>query len=214
MSTWGSLADADRGSSNSSSSSISGGESALSSSSPFLSTCDEEEIAAVVATNLTGSILGTRAAILAMSESTSGGHIFIMDGAGSSGGSTPYFAAYGSSKRALAHLHLSLKAELKELKLAEKIAVHRLSPGMVTTDLLMKGTGRKKAKFFVNVLAESPEASAAFLVPRVREIARKPPKSGPDAPSAAFLTPVKALGLLLARVTTGARKDRFLVEED
>ena len=234
MSTWGSLADDDRepGSSSSSSGSGSSGSGSGSGSSsgnssraggkaPFLSTCDEAEIASVVATNVTGSILGTRAAILTMAkqqqqqQQASGGHVFNMDGAGSDGGATPNFAAYGASKYALASLHRSVKAELRELKLSERIGVHRISPGMVTTDLLMKGTARPRAKFFVNVLAESPAASAGFLVPRIREIARRPPSSGPDGkPSAAFLTPVKALGLLLARVTTGARKDRFLVEEE
>jgi chlorophyll(ide) b reductase len=212
MSTWGSLAGKDR---------KKGSETSMNDDDPM--TCDEEEIAAVVATNVTGTILGTRAAILALSQQpdgTGGGHIFNMDGAGSTGTATPGFAAYGASKLAISSLHKSVKAELKEAstssssKKIDSIALHRLSPGMCTTDLLMKGASRPKAKFFVNVLAEPPEASASFLVPRVREIARKPPSSGPDnAPSAAFLTPVKALGLLLARVTTGARKDRFLVEE-
>ena len=217
MSTWGSLADGDRrGTPQGSSSDGGGGKTSLVSS-----TCDEDEIAAVVATTVTGTILGTRAAILTLAKQQQeqsagggGGHIFSMDGAGSTGGATPNFAAYGASKLALSSLHKSVKAELKELGLSDRIGVHRISPGMVTTDLLMKGTDRARAKFFVNVLAESPEASAGFLVPRIREIARKPPSSGPDnAPSAAFLTPAKALGLLLARVTTGARKDRFLVEE-
>jgi len=222
MSTWGSLADDDRepgGGSSSGGSSSSGSSSSSSSSgaggTPFLSTCDEAEIAAVVATNVIGSILGTRAAILTMSKQQTGGHIYNMDGAGSDGGATPNFAAYGASKYALVSLHKSVKAELKEVKMSDRIGLHRISPGMVTTDLLMKGTGRPKAKFFVNVLAESPADSAGFLVPRIREIARRPPSSGPDGkPSAAFLTPVKALGLLLARLTTGARKDRFLVEEE
>ena len=212
MSTWGSLADDGREPTSSDSDSGASSSSSSSSSSTSLSTCDEDEIAAVIATNVTGTILGTRAAILAFSEQ-SGGHIYNMDGAGSDGSPTPFFASYGCSKNALAQFHKSVKAELKQLKLSDKIGVHRISPGMVTTDLLMKGTGRPRAKFFVNVLAESPGDSAGFLVPRIREIARKPPSSGPDAPSAAFLTPAKALGLLLARVTTGARKDRFLVEE-
>lgn len=215
MSTWGSLADDDREPSSSSDSDSGASSSSSSSSTPSssLSTCDEAEIAAVVATNVTGTILGTRAAILALSEQRGGGHIYNMDGAGSDGSPTPFFASYGCSKSALAQFHKSVKAELKQLKLSEKVAVHRISPGMVTTDLLMKGTGRPRARFFVNALAESPADSAGFLVPRIREIARRPPSSGPDAPSAAFLTPAKALGLLLARVTTGARKDRFLVEE-
>ena len=61
-----------------------------------LSGADEAEIAAVVATNVTGTILGTRAAILTLAKQQQeqsagggGGHIFSMDGAGSTGGATP-----------------------------------------------------------------------------------------------------------------------------
>lgn len=157
MSTWGSLADDDR----TATTTTQGSEGASSSS------CDEAEIAAVVATNVTGTILGTRAAILAFSSKGegNGGHIFNMDGAGSDGGATPNFAAYGASKVALSSLHKSVKAELKELGLQSRIGVHRISPGMVTTDLLMKGTGRPRAKFFVNVLAESPGDSVREIFP-------------------------------------------------
>lgn len=220
MSSWGSLAAADVAADskndNSSSSSSGNGIGGSNSSGDYF--CDEEEIAAVISTNVTGSILGTRAAILQFlnQEGSVGGHCFNMDGAGSEGGATPFFAAYGASKCALTQLHKSVKAEIKELGLEGKVGIHRISPGMVTTDLLMKGTARPKAKFFVNALAEKPEDSARFLVPRIREIARQPGspmRSGPNAPSAAFLTPVKAFSQLAARVLTGARKDRFLVEE-
>ena len=109
-------------------------------------------------------------AIRLMKDQPSGGHIFNMDGAGADGGATPRFAAYGASMRGLAQLGKSLQvlalratpasllkgmvlspaklqnylisllqAELKLLNI-ENVGLHNLSPGMVTTELLMSGT--------------------------------------------------------------------------
>ncbi len=61
-----------------------------------------------------------------------------LQGAGADGGATPRFASYGATKRSLEQLGKSLSAELRMLKL-KQIGVHNLSPGMVTTDLLMAG---------------------------------------------------------------------------
>lgn len=71
------------------------------------------------------------------------GHIFNMDGAGADGGGTPRFAAYGATKRGLEQLSKSLNSELRMLGL-KNVAVHNLSPGMVTTDLLMAGGWQQK----------------------------------------------------------------------
>jgi chlorophyll(ide) b reductase len=73
-----------------------------------------------------------------MREQNRGGHIFNMDGAGADGNATPRFAAYGATKRSLAQFTKSLQAELK-MQGIKKVVVHNLSPGMVTTDLLMTG---------------------------------------------------------------------------
>lgn len=51
------------------------------------------------------------------------------------------FAAYGATKRGLAQFTKSLQAELKLLDI-KNVTVHNLSPGMVTTDLLMAGADR------------------------------------------------------------------------
>lgn len=77
-------------------------------------------------------------AIKLMREQEAGGHIFNMDGAGADGNPTPRFAAYGATKRGLVQLGKSLQAELKMLGI-ENVGIHNLSPGMVTTDLLMSG---------------------------------------------------------------------------
>ena len=57
----------------------------------------------VLDTNVLGSMLGSRAAARVMAAG-GGGKIFLMDGAGATGGATANSAAYGASKRALTQL--------------------------------------------------------------------------------------------------------------
>ncbi|KAG5590295.1 hypothetical protein H5410_040809 [Solanum commersonii] len=71
------------------------------------------------------------------------------------------FAAYGATKRSVVHLTKSLQAEL-EMQDVKNVLVHNLSPGMVTTDLLMSGANTKQAKFFINVLAEPADVVKSF----------------------------------------------------
>jgi hypothetical protein len=47
----------------------------------------------------------------------------------------------------------SLEAELKLAKISN-VGIHNLSPGMVTTELLMSGANTAGAKFFINCLGE------------------------------------------------------------
>ena len=125
---------------------------------------------AIVSTNLLGTLYGCRAAIktmLGQSAPRAGGHVFNMDGAGSSGMSTPTFAAYGATKAGFPQLLKSLTKETK----GTSVGVHTLSPGMVTTDLLLNGSRTKKVLGIFNILAELPETAAAWLVPRVRATA-------------------------------------------
>ncbi|XP_073107820.1 chlorophyll(ide) b reductase NOL, chloroplastic isoform X6 [Elaeis guineensis] len=108
-------------------------------------------------------------AINMMLNQPRGGHIFNIDGAGSDGRPTPRFAAYGATKRSVVHLTKSLQAEL-QMHEVKNVMVHSLSPGMVTTDLLMSGATTKQAKFFINILAEPPDVVAEYLVPCIRSI--------------------------------------------
>lgn len=140
------------------------------------------DIGAIVATNLTGTLLCAREAIRAMAGQLGGGHIFNVDGAGSRGTGTPRYAVYGATKAALPQLMGSLASETADTG----IGIHTLSPGMVITDLLMgrgrgRGTGStssgsrtrhdKGTLRVFNILAEKPETAAAWLVPRARAIA-------------------------------------------
>ncbi|KAK1310476.1 hypothetical protein QJS10_CPA08g00094 [Acorus calamus] len=122
---------------------------------PLAETSDED-LMEVVTTNTLGLMICCREAINMMQRQPRGGHIFNMDGAGSDGRPTPRFAAYGATKRSVVHLTKSLQAEL-QMHEVKSVMVHILSPGMVTTDLLMSGANTKQAKFFINILAEPPE---------------------------------------------------------
>nr|XP_043624589.1 chlorophyll(ide) b reductase NOL, chloroplastic isoform X3 [Erigeron canadensis] len=138
-----------------------------------------------------------------------GGHIFNIDGAGSDGRPTPRFAAYGATKRSVVHLTKSLQAEL-QMQEVSNVVVHNLSPGMVTTDLLMSGANTKQAKFFINVLAEPADEVAKYLVPNIRSI----PSRGSTRPTyIRFLTGLKAYSQIFSRLAFGARRNRYLVED-
>lgn len=186
---------------------------------PFFEQQDED-IASVVTTNILGVMYGTKAAINAMKSQPKGGHIFNMDGAGADGTATPRFAAYGATKRSLDQLNKSIRADLNIAKISN-VGIHAISPGMVTTELLMAGGDNRFSRLMINCLAETPEDMADFLVPRIREVPEKFERS--FLPSIMktitmgqyikFLTPIKAYSQILKRLIAGERKDRFVVEE-
>eukprot|EP00257_Ricinus_communis_P002878 XP_002514449.2 chlorophyll(ide) b reductase NOL, chloroplastic [Ricinus communis] len=163
----------------------------------------------VVTTNTLGLMICCREAIKMMSNQPRGGHIFNIDGAGSDGRPTPRFAAYGATKRSVVHLTKSLQAEL-QMQDVQNVMVHNLSPGMVTTDLLMSGATTKQAKFFINVLAEPAEVVAAYLVPNIRSV----PANGSMRPTyIRFLTGIKAYSQIFSRLAFGARRNRHVLED-
>eukprot|EP00891_Asterochloris_glomerata_P006421 jgi/Astpho2/6421/Aster-08104 len=168
----------------------------------------DADLVQIVETNVLGTMLGCKEAIQVMREQGSRGHIFNMDGAGADGNATPLFSAYGATKRGLAQLGKSLQAELKMLNISN-VTVHNLSPGMVTTELLMSGADSKAAKFFINCLAEQPETVAQELVPRIRQV----PQQGSSSSYIRFLTKGKAYTQILGRLLAGRRKNRWVTEE-
>ncbi|KAI5073565.1 hypothetical protein GOP47_0011578 [Adiantum capillus-veneris] len=176
---------------------------------PLVETNDEM-IMEIVETNTIGVMICCREAIKMMMSQDRGGHIFNMDGAGADGRPTPRFAAYGATKRSLLQLTKSLQAELKMQRI-KSVVIHMLSPGMVTTDLLMSGSDTPQAKFFINVLAEPADMVAEFLVPRVRALL----ENGMTKPTyIRFLTGFKAYSQILSRLLFNARKNRYLQEEE
>ncbi|KAH7510587.1 hypothetical protein FEM48_ZijujUnG0110100 [Ziziphus jujuba var. spinosa] len=112
-----------------------------------LAEASDEDLIEVVATNFLGLMICCREAIKMMLNQPRGGgggggcgvgsaHILNIDGAGSDGRPTTRFAAYGATKRSVVHLTKSLQAGLR-MQDVKNVVVHNLSPGMVTTDLLM-----------------------------------------------------------------------------
>ncbi|KAL4599317.1 hypothetical protein ACB092_11G118600 [Castanea dentata] len=175
---------------------------------PLAETSDDDLIE-VVTTNTLGLMICCREAIKMMLNQPRGGHIFNIDGAGSDGRPTPRFAAYGATKRSVVHLTKSLQAEL-QMQDVKNVVVHNLSPGMVTTDLLMSGATTKQAKFFINVLAEPAEVVAKYLVPNIRSV----PANGSMKPTyIRFLTGIKAYSQIFSRFAFGARRNKYLLED-
>ncbi|MED6181086.1 hypothetical protein PIB30_016226 [Stylosanthes scabra] len=174
-----------------------------------LAEASDEDLIEVVTTNTLGLMICCREAIKMMASQPRGGHIFNIDGAGSDGRPTPRFAAYGATKRSVVHLTKSLQAEL-QMQDVKNVMVHNLSPGMVTTDLLMSGANTKQAKFFINVLAEPAEVVAEYLVPNIRSI---PTKGSMKPTYIRFLTGLKAYSQIFSRLAFGARRNRYILEE-
>lgn len=175
---------------------------------------DDDDLAAIVETNVLGVMLCCKEAIRVMRDQPRGGHVFNMDGAGADGSATPRFAAYGATKRGLAQLGKSLEAELKLLGV-KGVGVHNLSPGMVTTELLMSGADTPVAKFFINCLAEEPGHVAQYLVPRVRRVPQESATltGGISSQYIQYLTKPKAYGQIIKRLVLGERKNRFVAED-
>eukprot|EP00854_Cymbomonas_tetramitiformis_P004447 gene4448-5459_t len=65
--------------------------------------------------------------------------------------------------------HLSARRLRERQAGVTSVGVHNLSPGMVVTDLLLKGSTPVARRFF-NVLAEEAETVAATLAPQVRQV--------------------------------------------
>lgn len=169
---------------------------------PSLVDSDPEELSTIVQTNLTGAILGSRAAMRIMRQRANGGKIFLIDGTGAWGNATPGNIAYGATKRALTQLKVSLVAETKSG--APGVTAHIASPGMMATDLLFKAVTNQRSAKFINILSEAPETVAEWLAPRM--LAAKG-----NGQYIKYLTP---RGVIWRFLTARRRRNRFLVEEE
>ncbi|MFQ5978848.1 MAG: SDR family oxidoreductase [Candidatus Heimdallarchaeota archaeon] len=156
-----------------------------------------EEFRTILDTNVLGTLNGCKAALSVMLPQECG-HIFNMLGWGSKGRPSPRSAAYGASKAATYQFTQTLVQECK----TQGIGIHKLSPGMVLTDLLMQNADLRAKKIF-NILAERPETVAKFLVPRIRDVKG----TGKEI---SYLTKKRALWRFL---TAWKRKKRFFDEE-
>lgn len=156
-----------------------------------------DEIEKIVSTNSIGTIYGCKVAIEIMDKQQFG-HIFNMEGLGSSGRLSPKLAAYGMTKNSIPYLTKTLQKEMKD----SKIGLHTLSPGMVLTDLIIPHANPETSKIF-NILCETPETVAKYLVPRIRLIKG-------TGRSIKYLTKRRVMWRFL---TAKKRKNRFFDEE-
>jgi len=118
----------------------------------------------------------------------------------------------------LDQLNKSIRADLSIAKI-DTVGIHAISPGMVTTELLMAGGDNRFSRLMINCLAETPEDVASFLVPKMREVPGRWKERGwlprvVQGEYIRFLTKGKAYGQILRRLVLGERKDRFVVEEE
>ena len=200
-----------------------------------LAESDPEVLREIVLTNSFGTLLCCRSAIRLMATQAEGGHVFNMLGAGSDGGPTQKYAAYGHTKAGMAQLTKTLAGEVKDTGNA-RVGVHALSPGMVFTELISSGRYAfgSQGRFFVNTLAEPPEVPAEFLVEKVRTFveevgaeesapsdlsdliraARNGGGKGVASRTFEVLTPPVALKKILRRVVLGEGKDRYYPEKE
>lgn len=120
----------------------------------------------VLQVNLLGAINGSCVAAKNMLAQGFGA-IYCMEGLGSDGRITPGMGYYGTSKTALRYFTRALANELA----GSPVIVGRLSPGMVTTDLLMGDLENKPNKAelmrIFSILADKVETVAPFLGERV-----------------------------------------------
>jgi short-subunit dehydrogenase len=158
-----------------------------------------DEIENTINVNILGLILATRAAVRLMLNQPKGGHVFNMEGAGSRGAATPNISIYGCSKAAVSQFTRSIEQELIETK----IGVHRLSPGMVITNLLVKESTPLKAKKIFNILAEECGVVSPFLYDCIRHTKGTGTRNS-------YLTP---LGVIYRFATFFMRKNRFFDEK-
>jgi len=129
-----------------------------------------DEIRAVVDTNLTGALYGTRVAMLGMLAQKSGA-IYNLEGLGSGGGrKVKGLSIYGTTKAALAYFNESLALETA----GTPVLTGALRPGMVVTDMITQQYAGQpedweKAKRIFNILADRVETVTPWLAQKVLE---------------------------------------------
>lgn len=126
-----------------------------------------EEMAAVVETNVTGSMYGARVALTGMLAQGSG-CLYNMEGLGSDGRRVEGLTVYGTTKYGLRYLTEALVEETKDTP----VLVGSLRPGMVLTDLLTKQYEDRpedweEAKRIFNILADRVETVTPWLADQV-----------------------------------------------
>ena len=160
-----------------------------------------ENTESIVATNVLGTMYGSRVALRGMLEQGFGS-LYNMEGMGADGRKTRGFAAYSTSKSAVRFFTESLAVDAADTP----VIVGALSPGMVVTEFI---TGQyvdrpeefERVKPLFNILADRVETVTPWLARRV--LANQ--KNGARI---VWLTPLK----ILMRFMTARIRKRDLFE--
>ena len=125
------------------------------------------DAAAIISTNLLGTIYGCQVAVRGM-LSQGHGAIYNMEGMGSDGRTHAGLTSYGTSKYAVSYFSRALAKELEKLP----IVVGALRPGMVATDLLTEPYRDRPEEFarvkrIFNIIAERVETVTPWLTERM-----------------------------------------------
>ena len=129
---------------------------------------DPAELAAIIDTNVIGTMHGLQIPVRGM-QAQGHGAVYIFEGFGSGGEVQPGMAVYGASKRAVAYLR---KAMVKDLGKDSKVRIGAISPGIVATDMLTgdydAGSPElvKATKIF-NILGDKVETVTPWIVEQV-----------------------------------------------
>ena len=164
-------------------------------------TQSDGDLAGLVETNLTGTLLASRAAIANM-VSQGHGQVWNTEGFGSDGATQPGMAAYGATKRAVRYLQKALRKDTADTA----VQICTVSPGIVVTDLLtgdydLASEEWEKSKKILNILGDEVHTVTPWLADHILAT----DKSGARV---AWLTRRKAF----ARFMTAAfrRRDLFV----
>ena len=158
-----------------------------------------DTLQSVFATNLLGLTYCTQVAVKGMLRQGQG-HIYNMEGHGSSGQFMHGMSGYGTSKSAVRYLTSALVKETK----GTPVKVSTLSPGMVPTNLINEQfkddpEGLARAKAIFKILGDSVETVTPWLADQVL-------RNEETGAAIAWLTPPKVFW----RLITGCLKHRDL----
>ena len=127
----------------------------------------DEIVQQVIDINVKGLIFGSQTAVQSMLEQGFG-HIYNMEGFGSTGRKQAGLSIYGTSKAAVHYFSNALTAETN----GTPVKVSTLSPGMVITDMILEQYEHdpqrlEDAKKIFNILADKVETVTPWLADQV-----------------------------------------------